>query len=179
MCVCFFFVFVLKVSSSLFICLVRNVGIRKGPLQLFPINKLLILNSFFASPLVLSIHSLCLNPKREFVSWVTEKMGGCATKPKVYKSEVTNEAPAPAPEPTKEEKAVGYAPYSKDKEVLLVSESENKPGETDYFETEKKYHKFEGGEFDQLIKEVVDVEDKGTDEQTKRRSLSNLFKEVI
>lgn len=109
-------------------------------------------------------------------------MGGCATKPKVFTPDDTNEAPVPAPEPTKEEKPIDHAPQAKDKQVILGSEADQKHvvGEADYFETEKKATVQLGGEQIDKIKEVFvdDVDDKA-DEQTKRRSLSNLFKEVI
>ena len=99
-------------------------------------------------------------------------MGGCATKPKVLNPETGDEVPAPAPESAKVEAAAAPPTEAKEKEVVVT--------ET---ETEKKVDGDNGnggaGEGGDSVKEVV--ENDKEDEQElgiKRRSLSNLFKEV-
>lgn len=83
-------------------------------------------------------------------------MGGCATKPKVLKD-------APAPEPTKEDKP-SAAPEPPVVVVVGVTEGE-------------KIDAKAVEEGDNKAKEIVD-DDKLDDQDSKRRSLSILFKEV-
>lgn len=83
-------------------------------------------------------------------------MGGCATKPKVLKD-------APAPEPTKEDKP-SAAPEPPVVVVVGVTEGEKIDAKA-----------VEEGD---KVKEIVD-DDKLDDQDSKRRSLSILFKEVI
>ncbi|KAE7998316.1 hypothetical protein FH972_002874 [Carpinus fangiana] len=82
-------------------------------------------------------------------------MGGCATKPKVLKD-------APAPEPTKEDKP-SAAPEPPVVVVVGVTEGE-------------KIDAKAVEESDDKVKEIVD-DDKLDDQDSKRRSLSILFKE--
>jgi hypothetical protein len=83
-------------------------------------------------------------------------MGGCATKPKVLKD-------APAPEPTKEDNP-SAAPEPPVVVVVGVTEGE-------------KIDAKAVEEGDDKVKEIVD-DDKLDDQDSKRRSLSILFKEV-
>ncbi|KAH7520789.1 hypothetical protein FEM48_Zijuj08G0183200 [Ziziphus jujuba var. spinosa] len=103
-------------------------------------------------------------------------MGGCATKPKVLKSDDTREAPAPVTEPAKDETAVAEAgadtgvvvvpdDLKENKEVVVSDQTEKKKDEGD------DDHVIHGAD-DDRIKEIADDE-----QETKHRSLSNLFKE--
>jgi hypothetical protein len=94
----------------------------------------------------------------------TSEMGGCATKPKVLKE-------APAPEPAKDDKpsAAPEPPVVVETPVVVVvgvTEGDEK--------IDAKEKEVEGDK----VKEIVD-DDKVDDQDSKRRSLSILFKEVI
>ncbi|CAL5323598.1 unnamed protein product [Camellia sinensis] len=82
-------------------------------------------------------------------------MGGCATKPK----ELKNEAPPPEPAPAKEEAG---GTVSETKEVVVAEEVKTVEGDTVFCKH----------------KEIVDDDDSLDDHPNKRRSLSNLFKEL-
>lgn len=90
-------------------------------------------------------------------------MGGCATKPKVLKEDA-----AAAPEPAVDEKACAApepAENEKESTVVVVSVSEV----AEIIKREEEEDK---------VKEIVG-DDKVDDQESKRRSLSHLFKEVM
>ncbi|GLT70417.1 hypothetical protein SLA2020_424980 [Shorea laevis] len=80
-------------------------------------------------------------------------MGGCATKPKVLKGE-EGKAPVSAPVPAKEPELVTPAAVTESREVAVVAGG--------------------GDEVVKVKEEIVEVDD---EQEGKRQSLSNLFKE--